>query len=421
MRLKPLRGESGSRLSLNWRHNVPVLAVIGVPRSLHTIEQAAIQAALRGHDVVFVDIPSALANIPSRFPVWRRLAVEHLTPEATATALAAFSPPFVLSFSELHLVLAAQVRALLDLPGSSVAVEERVRDKSCTRLRLAENGLSHAAWAIATLADLSDVVQQFTVPYIIKPVDLTGSVGLRGIRSCDEAASYWTLFREPSQEIGRERRLLVEEFIEGREYSVEGICLDGHFHLLAETRKYTSGFPSFFEIGHLLPDPVAKADPRIATYIQQVVTALQIDTAPIHAEIMVSPDSIELIEIHTRFGGDLIPLLMDHAFDLNVFGLWYGALISRIAPRPPQAHRLCGIWFLEEWQLRSGLRLPPSPPGVEYQVIIGNSHAGNAKAESLDNITIVNRRIGHVLFDADSHESAEQFVALLDHDRREVH
>ncbi|MFJ9909536.1 acetyl-CoA carboxylase biotin carboxylase subunit family protein [Streptomyces sp. NPDC101152] len=385
------------------------LALVGVPRTSYTLHEAVVQARLRGLDVVLVDRAEGLGVVPGTLPVSRLIEVSDMTPDDVTDAAATVSPEHLLSFSELHLALAARVRERLGLPGEPSAVEDLIRDKGATRQRLVDHGLSTVRSALTTLADLPRTAATFPVPFVVKPVDMTGSIGVRAVRDHAEVASYADLFDDPRAEQDRGRRLLLEEFIAGTEYSVEGICLAGTFHLLAVTQKKTSGFPSFYETGHVLPARAQRDDPRFSSYLQDVVGALGIGTAPIHAEVKVTSEAIDLIEIHTRFGGDLIPLLMERALDIAVFGQFYDALLSGEVPRTPVApHRIAGVRFLGRTADGMGQRLPALPAGVQAEVVL--TGPDSREPDALDNIRLPHRRHGHVLFTAPDHGSAEKFL-----------
>ena len=389
------------------------LVLVGVPRTASTLHEAVVQARLRGMDVVVVDTAAGLGAVPRTLPVLRRIEVAELTVEAVAAAVGPLAPSRVLSFSELYLVLAARVRERLGVPGEPSAVEDLVRDKAATRRRLLSRGLSQVRCAVTTLDELARAAAQFTPPFVVKPLDMTGSIGVRAVRSHTEVATYEALFADRTAEHRRARPLLIEEFLPGTEYSVEGICVAGAFHLFAVTEKETSGFPDFHERGHRLPARAQSTDGRFGPYLQQVVTALGIGTAPVHAEVKVTAEAIDLIEIHTRFGGDLIPVLMERAMDVTVFGLFYDALLNGTEPAPvPEAPRVSGVRFLDARVGETGAYLPAPPPGVQAEAVLSGPNGREPAA--LDNIRIRHKRHGHLHYTAPDHAAAEQFTALLD-------
>ena len=94
-----------------------------------------------------------------------------------------------------------------------------------------------------------------TYPLIVKPTDRSGSRGVTKIEGPDglEAAIHKAL------EDSFEKKVMIEEFVEGKEYSVECISYEGIHVFLALTEKRTTGAPNFIEKGHLQPAEVTPA------------------------------------------------------------------------------------------------------------------------------------------------------------------
>ncbi|VEB39325.1 phosphoribosylglycinamide synthetase ATP-grasp (A) domain protein [Legionella sainthelensi] len=107
--------------------------------------------------------------------------------------------------------------------------------------------------------------------------------------------------RCPNQE------LIAEEYLLGKEYSVESLSLDGQHQVIAITEKLTTRFPHFIELGHHSP---ARLTPEIQQKIQQLILrfleVIQHQNGPAHTEIKVHQDEIKIIESQTRMGGDQI-------------------------------------------------------------------------------------------------------------------
>lgn len=101
--------------------------------------------------------------------------------------------------------------------------------------------------------------------------------------------------------------MLVEEFIDGPEYSVECVAYDGRIEVVAVTDKLTTGAPHFVEIGH--SQPAAISPEAYQTLVATAIAgarALGIDWAGIHAEIRLSSVGPRVMEIAGRFGGGYI-------------------------------------------------------------------------------------------------------------------
>ncbi len=147
-------------------------------------------------------------------------------------------------------------------------------------------------------------LKTFTYPLIVKPTDRSGSRGVTKVTSfkdlkpaIDRATSY-----------SFEKKVIIEEFIDGQEYSCECISYNGKHYCLAFTEKYTSGAPRFIEKGHLEPAPIPpllKESCRQTVF--QALDALHIKYGASHCEFKIDENGkITVIEIGSRMGGDCI-------------------------------------------------------------------------------------------------------------------
>ena len=142
-------------------------------------------------------------------------------------------------------------------------------------------------------------------PLIVKPTDRSGSRGIYKVTDPKELPEALALAREPSFE----KKVLAEEFAEGREYSVEYLSWRGEHRFLAVTEKFTTGAPLFVETGHLQPprhmDAAALA--KIQALVPRVLDSLGIRYGASHTELKIDDrGEIRLIECGGRMGGDCI-------------------------------------------------------------------------------------------------------------------
>ncbi len=141
-------------------------------------------------------------------------------------------------------------------------------------------------------------------PLIVKPVDRSGS---RGVTRVDD-------FRQlpPALELAFScsfsGEAIVEEFIEGEEFSCEGISFEGRHRLLQVTKKYTTEAPSYIERGHLESAALTeKYLEMVKPTVFRALDALHIRNGASHTEVRVRPDGeVCLIEAAARMGGDCI-------------------------------------------------------------------------------------------------------------------
>jgi biotin carboxylase len=147
---------------------------------------------------------------------------------------------------------------------------------------------------------------------IVKPADNSGSRGIDLLSDYEQE----TIERayEYSKQSSRSGELMVEEFMEGPEVSVETLSVDGKCYVIQITDKLTTGAPYFVEMGHSQPSQLPeKIKEKIAEVAIAANHAIGIENGPSHTEIKVTNDGPKIVELGARLGGDnitthLVPL-----------------------------------------------------------------------------------------------------------------
>lgn len=147
-------------------------------------------------------------------------------------------------------------------------------------------------------------VRNMQLPVIVKPTDRSGSRGITKLET-------WEGLEEAvlaAAENSFEKKALVEEYIEGEEYSCECISQNGTHHFLAITKKFTTGHPHFIETGHMEPSDLSEeVTDKIKHQIFKALDALEITVGASHSEFKVDKNgNARIIEIGARMGGDCI-------------------------------------------------------------------------------------------------------------------
>lgn len=140
----------------------------------------------------------------------------------------------------------------------------------------------------------------------------------------------------------------MEEFVDGREFSVEYISCKGKHYFLQITDKVTSGSPHFIEMEHHQPAAISESTAtRIKQMVESALTALKIENSPSHTEIKLnSRDELYIIEIGARMGGDHITsdlVRLSTGYDM-VEGVLRLASGDFLEPRITENH-FSGIYF----------------------------------------------------------------------------
>lgn len=161
-----------------------------------------------------------------------------------------------------------------------------------------------------SVEDLKAHEDEVTFPCIIKPTDNAGSHGVAKVYSFAELLDNYEYARSCS----RHGKVIVEEYLDGPEVSVEVMVLSGVVNILQITDKITTEAPHFVEMGHtqpsLLPDATQEAIRKVTVAACQ---AIGIDRGPAHVEMKVTERGPVMIELGARMGGDnitthLVPL-----------------------------------------------------------------------------------------------------------------
>lgn len=165
-------------------------------------------------------------------------------------------------------------------------------------------------FVIESLDELRSLQGQVSFPCIIKPTDNAGSQGVAKAESFEDLLSLYAYSHSHS----RSGRVIVEEYLDGAEVSVEIMVVEGKVHVLQITDKVTTGAPHFVEMGHSQPSYLADdIQEQIKLVAKASCQAVGIDMGPAHVEMKVTPRGPVMIELGARMGGDnitthLVPL-----------------------------------------------------------------------------------------------------------------
>jgi biotin carboxylase len=191
----------------------------------------------------------------------------------------------------------------LHLPGNSPSVTKACTNKYAMRLRLRACGLATPGFVLSDGVFPADAAP-LRYPLIVKPTDRSGS---RGVTKAETPAELPDAVRRCTA-CSFEKKAIIEEFIEGEEFSAESISFEGRHTLLAVTKKFTTGAPHFIETGHMQPAQIApELRMEIEREVRRALDALGVRCGASHAEFMLDRQGrVHFIEIGARMGGDCI-------------------------------------------------------------------------------------------------------------------
>ena len=148
--------------------------------------------------------------------------------------------------------------------------------------------------------------EQFTTNAILKPSRNSGSRGIAKVEKGLSKDSFIKLYKRALDE-SRDHQVLIEQFIEGPEFSVEVIVWNGVPHVLAVTDKRTTEAPYFVELGHNQPSVFPEEiQHKLKDGAIAGIKALGLSNCAAHCELKVQDGEAYLMEIGARMGGDFI-------------------------------------------------------------------------------------------------------------------
>ncbi|MFI7356133.1 ATP-grasp domain-containing protein [Streptomyces avidinii] len=225
----------------------------------------------------------------------------------------------VLTWNELLLVATAHLAEALGVKSNPVAVMHNCLDKHATRALLDRHGVPSArSVQVASLLEAALVAERIGYPVVLKPAGQAGSVGVIRVDAVEElprALAFATT--GAALHGGENNEVLVEEYLDGPEISVECITQNGSTTAVAVTRKQLGFAPYFEETGHT----VDAADPlldQVAPIAAAAIRALGIDHGVQHVEMRLTATGPRIIEVNGRIGGDLIGHLVRLATGIDL-------------------------------------------------------------------------------------------------------
>ena len=192
----------------------------------------------------------------------------------------------------------AYVAEQMGLPGNRYEAAVRAHDKHLM------HDVLMAAGVDCPKSNIQCPISNIHYPVIVKPTDRSGSLGVQKVERAEDLEPAIALAKSLS--IAGEA--IVEEFIEGREISVEMISQHGVHHALQITDKDTTGAPHFVELGHHQPSTLpAPMQERIFAITRQALDALGLTDGASHSEYKITDEGrVVVMEIAGRMGGDFI-------------------------------------------------------------------------------------------------------------------
>jgi carbamoyl-phosphate synthase large subunit len=246
----------------------------------------------------------------------------------------------VTAATDKPLVMMSRIAEKFGFPFFSVETAKWSTDKFQMKQRFLEGGVPCAK---GRLVKSIDETADMVYPVIVKPRDNSGSRGVKLCRTKDELKQSMA----EALEYSKLDSVLVEEFIEGQEYSIEGLHYAGKSEVIQYTEKKTTEFPYNVELGHIQPADISEENKlKIREIVAKIGTALKFENCPSHTELKINERGIFVIETSPRLGGDyitstLVPLSTGINMEDQLIHIALGETVDTKTGRVEKASGVC--------------------------------------------------------------------------------
>jgi biotin carboxylase len=351
-------------------------------------------------------------------------ARERATRERVVDFAAEYPIDAVVGVDDDTTVQAAQVARALGLAHNSVESVKAARYKDVMRLALSEADLlSPGFMTVPTTEEPHRLAERVRFPCVLKPLSLAAS---RGVIRANDAAEFVVAFEQVVSIVAEAdlapddpaaRQILVEDFIPGREFALEGLLRDGQLTTLALFDKPDPlDGPFFEETIYITPSRLGAHDQAaLHEATQRAALALGLRSGPVHAELRLNERGPWIVEVAARSIGGLCSKMLRFGDRLSLeeiilrqaAGLELGSIERERRPSGvmmipvPAAGRLYEVHGLD------AARAVPGIDDIEISIPCG---------EQVVPLPRATRYLGFIFARGDSPEAVEQ--SLRDAHRR---
>jgi len=302
----------------------------------------------------------------------------------------------VLATDDSCVELASRIAQAFHLPQNRTDAAMLTQRKDLARQALEKSDCRVPDFQVIAIDHCHEIAPSCDYPVVIKPLALSAS---RGVIRADNAEQFVAacerinaILETTGQQGYIRDHLLIEAYLDGSEYAVEGFMINGEFHLLTifDKPEPLTG-PFFEETYYLTPSQLEKNDRAdLIEEIRKCCAAYGLEQGPVHAEARFTESGFVLLELAARtIGGQcgqliefslqqkleelviqgmcgIKPKLSDNAQAAGV--LMIPVTNPGILKRVEGLTQALAVEYIEdiEIHIREGYELVPLPEGASY-------------------------------------------------------
>ena len=312
----------------------------------------------------------------------------------------------VTAATDKPLVMMARVAEKYGFPFYSVETAQWSTDKYQMKQRFLEGGVPCARGRLIARVEEAD---DLYFPLIVKPRDNSGS---RGVKLCRNKVELQEAMQEALQ-YSHLDTVLVEEYIEGQEYSIEGLHYEGKSEVIQFTEKTTTEFPYNVELAHKQPANLTENQKNdIRELVSKIANCMHFENCPSHTELKINERGIFIIETSPRLGGDyitstLVPLSTGINMEDQLLNIALGEKVDTQTGRVEKASGVC-FFCLPVGVVKS---IDPQINNVASWPGVYGFELKLKEGDEVHQITSSLNRYGEMIISADNRERLDGLMA----------
>ena len=262
----------------------------------------------------------------------------------------------VIGVDEESIVLAARLSESLGIEHNSLESVKITKDKYLMRRELKKFGLICPWFKRFSVHKLpKEIFSEISLPCVIKPTFLSASQGVLRVNSLEEFMGGFEMLidllsQDEMKMLGGEKAnwILVEEFIPGKEVSIEGIVNNGILKDLAifDKPEPLDG-PTFPETIFVTPTILDEhIQLSILETAQTALTALKIVKGPVHVELRINNNGNYILECAARSIGGLCSRILEFKGGMSLEELILCSSLGRNVEKTKLIERAKGVMMM---------------------------------------------------------------------------
>lgn len=267
---------------------------------------------------------------------------------------------------------------------------------------------------VESLEECMNSVKDFSFPYIVKPVSNAGSCGVTKINNILDLEMAYKNIKSLGDEfphgIPLSSDIIVQEFLDGVEYSIECVISRGVITIIGVTDKFTTDKNFFAEVGHVFPTELPSTEKdKIIDVTQKAIYALGLKNGVAHVEVKLTSKGAKVIEVGARLAGDYIPDLILKSVGIDCASLYLRSALGLELDTKVTTNKCAGVVFLHSEKegyfksIKNSIKLEED---IEIEIDLKVGDKVNIAVDNID-------RIGKVFITKDTYSDVFATIDIL--------